>query len=83
MSVFQKRADLLDDLEFKLGRERGRLAASMDILTDLAALLGTHVAYCRAEKTATRPMGDMLQAMEHVGHVKELISSILARESAP
>ncbi len=77
MSVFRERAALLDELEFKYGIERGRLAAALDLLSDLAIVLGTHVAYCRQSEQTTRPTRDMQSAMQHVEHVKELVVSLL------
>ena len=77
MSVFVDRHDLVEQLEFKGGRQRGRLAATMDILSDLAVVLGTHSAYCRAAGRPDRPPQDMQAAFEHVQHAKELVASLL------
>jgi hypothetical protein len=78
MSVFVDRHDLVEPLEFKWGRRRGRLAAAMDILSDLAVVLGTHSAYCRAARQSDRPPQDVQAALEHIQHAKELIASLLA-----
>lgn len=85
MSVFVDRVDLVEPLEFKWGRRRGRLAASMDILSDLAVVLGTHAAYCRAARQSVHPPQDVQAALTHVQHAKELIASLLAEaaEEAP
>jgi len=81
MSVFSQRAELLDQLEFKLGRSRGRLAAVMDILSDAEILLGSHTAYCQAARGSTRPPADLDDARRQLSHAKELVSSLL--EAAP
>ena len=78
MSVFVDRLDLVEPLEFKWGRRRGRLAATMDILSDLAVVLGTHSAYCRAARQSDRPAQDLQAALAHVQHAKELIAALLA-----
>lgn len=77
MSVFKQRSQQLDRFEFQYGRQRGRLAATMDILTDLAVLLGTHTAYCQAAKTSPQPARDMREALRQIEHAKELIASLL------
>lgn len=83
MSVFAERAELLEQLEFKWGRSRGRLAAAMDILSDLSVALGTHNAYCQAARQSPRASQDLLDALRGIGHVKELLASLIdARESA-
>lgn len=78
MTVFQERAELLEQLEFKLGRQRGRLAATMDILSDAAVLIGTHAAYCRTARQSPRPPRDIADALRHVEHARELLASLLA-----
>ncbi len=77
MSVFRERAELIDHLVFKLGTQRGRLAACMDILTDLTVVLGTHTAYCQKGKSDARPAADIRVALQQVAHVKELIATLL------
>lgn len=77
MSVFESRREWLDDFEFKLGPLRGQLAATLDVLTDLAVVLGTHVSYCRAGRTSDRPMQDMQHAIDYVTQAKELVSSVI------
>jgi hypothetical protein len=82
MTVFQERADLLEPLEFKLGRERGRLAAAMDILSDVAVIIGTHAAYCRTGRGSPEPPRDIADALRHVEHARELLASLLADRPA-
>ncbi len=78
MTVFQERAELLERFEFKHGRQRGRLAATMDILSDLAVLLGTHAAYCRLARRSPQTPRDIADALRHVEHARELLASLLA-----
>jgi hypothetical protein len=82
MSVFVDRHELVEPLEFKWGRQRGRLAAAMDILSDLAVVLGSHSAYCRAPRHSDRPARDVEAALEHVQHAKELVASLLEDANA-
>lgn len=83
MSVFQRRREWVDEYEFKLGPLRGHLAATLDVLTDLAVVLGTHVAYCRVGRDGARPMPDMQQAMDYVSQAKELIASAIRQAHDP
>lgn len=82
MSVFDRRREWVDAYEFKLGPLRGRLAATLDVLTDLSVVLGTHVAYCRVGRDGQRPMPDMQQAMDFVSQAKELIASAIRQAHA-
>lgn len=79
MSVFADRRDLLDNLEFKHGQSRGRLVAAMDILSDAQITIGTHAAYCKQPRDPARPTHDIEQALQHIDHVKELLSDLIAR----
>lgn len=82
MSVFAERAELLDRLEFKFGKQRGRLAATMDVLSDAEVLLGSHLAYCQAARGSSRPPPDLDDARRQVQYAKELVASLLAAQSA-
>ncbi len=76
MSVFEERAELLDDFEFKYGAVRGRLAAAVDILSDAQITIGTHAAYCKRPSDPRHPTRDIEEVMRHLGHVKELLSDV-------
>ncbi len=77
MSVFSERAALLEHLEFKFGPVRGRLAALLDILSDVEVGVGAHTAYCQAAKNAARPPRDLRDALRQLGHAKELAAALL------
>lgn len=77
MSVFSDRNDLVEPLEFKWGRTRGRIAAANDILSDLAVILGTHAAYCQAARQSTHASADLVHAQTYLRHAKELLASVL------
>lgn len=42
MTVYDERRDELEVHEFMMGTERGRLAVSLDVLTDALVLVGQH-----------------------------------------
>lgn len=78
MSVFDDRRDLLDHLEFKYGVVRGRLAATMDILTDAQVAIGAHAAYCKQPRDPSRPTRDIEEVLKQLGDAKELLADVLA-----
>ncbi len=45
MSVYNERRDELERFEFQMGLERGRLAVTLDMLTDALVLVGQHDVY--------------------------------------
>jgi hypothetical protein len=47
MSVYEDRKQALEEHEFRMGLERGRLAVTLDLLTDALVLVGQHGVYCR------------------------------------
>ena len=45
-SAIAQRRDDLERFEFMMGAERGRLAVTLDMLTDALILIGQHGVYC-------------------------------------
>ena len=76
MSVFEERAELLDDLEFKYGRTLGRMAAAVDILSDAQIAIGTHAAYCKRPSNPTLPTRDIEDVLLLLSQVKELLQDV-------
>lgn len=84
MSVFEERAELLDDMQFKYGPTVGRLAAAVDILSDAQIAVGTHAAYCKRPSNPTLPTRDIEDVMLLLSQVKELLQDLrsqLAKKS--
>ena len=52
MGVLDERRDDLERYEFMMGVPRGRLAVTLDLLTDALAFVGQHGVYCQS---ALRP----------------------------
>lgn len=70
------RHDRQTDLErhiFMLGEARGRLAVTLDVLTDALILVGQHNVYCHAPKEPR----DLATAREHLEGAKDLIRDVL------
>ena len=77
MSVFWDHKDELEKYEFMMGTERGRLAVSLDILTDSLALIGQHGVYCVSNRNPSMPALDLQAVMRGINDAKELIGSTM------
>src|SRR6201995_1791833 len=77
MSVYEERKDDLERYEFMMGRERGRLAVTMDCITDALVLVGQHGVYCQSARQLGKPAMDIQLITKALGDAKELVSSVL------
>ena len=77
MAVFWDRRDELEKYEFMMGMARGRLAVSMDVLTDALAMVGQHGVYCVSNRNPSKPALDLQAVMQGMNDAKELISSVM------
>jgi hypothetical protein len=71
----------LDDYQFQMGDDAGRLALAMDRLTDAMAQLGVHATYCRVEKgpRAGQPPLDLAELLDTLQSAKDLVRDTLTR----
>jgi hypothetical protein len=77
MSVYQDRQEELEKHEFMMGVPRGRLAVSLDILTDALVLVGQHGVYCQSARQPGKPALDIQMITRSISDAKELISNVL------
>ena len=77
MSVFWDRRDELEKYEFMMGTARGRLAVSLDVLTDALALVGQHGVYCVSNRNPSLPALDLQAVMRGINDAKELVGSAM------
>lgn len=77
MSVFDKRRQELEEHEFRMGAARGRLAVSLDMLTDALVLVGQHGVYCQSARQPGKPAMDVQIVLEQLNGAKELIGSVM------
>jgi hypothetical protein len=77
MSVYEDRRDELEKHEFMMGVPRGRLAVTLDILTDALVLVGQHGVYCQSARQPGKPAMDIQMITRSLSDAKELISSVL------
>ena len=59
MSIFYDRQQELEKYEFMMGEARGRLAVTLDALTDALILVGQHGVYCTSARNPTVPALDL------------------------
>jgi hypothetical protein len=78
MSVWEDRKDALEAHEFQMGVERGRLAVTLDLLTDALVLVGQHGVYCQSARQAGKPAMDIHMIGACLTDAKELVSSVMA-----
>ena len=77
MSVYNDRKDALEEHEFRMGVERGRLAVTLDLLTDALVLVGQHGVYCQSARQPGKPAMDVQIISECLTGAKELVSSVM------
>jgi hypothetical protein len=78
MSIYEDRKDALEEYEFRMGLERGRLAVTLDLLTDALVLVGQHGVYCQSARQAGMPAMDIQMISHSLTGAKELIASVMA-----
>jgi len=77
MSVFKDRKEELEKHEFMMGTPRGRLAVSLDLLTEAMVLVGQHAVYCRSARQPEQAPMDIRLVNQGLGQAKELIQSVM------
>ena len=83
MSIFDERKEDLERYEFQMGVPRGRLAATLDVLTDAIVLVGQHGVYCQSARQPGKPAMDVQLISKAITDAKELISSVMAELKNP
>ena len=77
MSAFEDHKEELEHYEQMFGRERGRLAVSLDRLTNALVLVGQHGVYCTSQHTPALPAMDIRIITNELTHAKELVQSVM------
>ena len=77
MSAFEEYKDELEHFEQMFGRERGRLAVSLDRLTNALVLVGQHGVYCTSLRNPAVPAMDIRIVAQELAHAKELVQSVM------
>ena len=77
MSVYKERQEELEQSEFQMGLERGRLAVTLDLLTDALVLVGQHGVYCASSRNPAKPALDLQAVLGGLEGAKALIQSVM------
>ena len=78
MSVMIERRDEIEKHEFMMGVPRGRLAVTLDVLTDALVLVGQHGVYCQSMRQPGKPAMDIQVITKSIVDAKDLIASVMA-----
>jgi hypothetical protein len=76
-SAFDDHRAELDHYEQMFGRDRGRLAVSLDRLTNALVLVGQHGVYCTSQRNPAVPAMDLRMITQELIHAKELLQSVM------
>ena len=77
MTIYDERRDELERYEFQMGVERGRLALSLDLLTDALTLVGQHGVYCQSARQPGKPVMDVQLILKCINDAKELTIGVM------
>lgn len=77
MSAFHEHKEELEHYEQMFGRQRGRLAVSLDRLTNAMVLVGQHGVYCASQRNPTVPAMDIRLVTRELANAKELVQSVM------
>ena len=67
----------LEKHEFMMGEARGRLAVTLDVLTDALILVGQHGVYCTSNRNPKVPALDLQAVLTNINGAKELVRSVM------
>ncbi len=77
MSVYEDHKEELEKHEFMMGVERGRLAVTLDLLTDALVLVGQHGVYCQSARQPGKPAMDLQMIIKNLAGSKELVAGVI------
>ncbi|HKV25587.1 MAG TPA: hypothetical protein VJN93_13420 [Candidatus Acidoferrum sp.] len=77
MNAFEEHKEELEHYEQKFGRERGRLAVSLDRMTNALVLVGQHGVYCTSQRNPMVPAMDLRMITQELEHAKQLVQAVM------
>jgi hypothetical protein len=83
VSALDHRRDELEKYEFMMGPARGKLAVSLDMLTDALVLIGQHGVYCASQRNPSKPALDLESVLSEINGAKQLIQSVMEELERP
>lgn len=77
MSIFDEKREEIEKHEFMMGVPVGRLAVTLDMLTDALVLAGQHGVYCHSARNPAKPAADLQVVIASLNGAKELVQSVM------
>ncbi len=77
MSAFEEHRDELEHYETMMGPARGRLAVTLDLVTNALVLVGQHGVYCRSTRYPEEPAMDIRAITKELTKAKQLIQNVM------
>jgi hypothetical protein len=77
MSAFEEHREELEHYEQMMGTYRGRLAVTLDRVTNAMVLVGQHGIYCHSHRDPELPTMDIQLITEELRKAKELIQNVM------
>jgi hypothetical protein len=77
MTAFDEHREELEHYETMMGPQRGRLAVTLDLLTNALVLVGQHGVYCHSNWDPEKPVMDIRTVTQEIAKAKELIQSVM------
>ena len=77
MGALKEHQEELEKYEQMFGKERGRLAVSLDRITNALVLVGQHGVYCTSQRNPTVPAMDLRMVAQELTHAKELMQAVM------
>src|ERR1039458_7213992 len=77
MSALDDHKDEIEHYEQMLGAHRGRLAVTLDRVTNAMVLVGQHGVYCHSQRDTAKPTLDIQIITEELRKAKEIIQSVM------
>jgi hypothetical protein len=75
--ILHARGEQLEREIFMRGEAAGRLAVTLDALTDALVLVGQHGVYCTSNRNPAVPKLDLQEVLAGIGGAKELVSDAM------
>jgi hypothetical protein len=77
VTAFEEHREELEKFETMFGKERGRLAVSLDRMTNALVLVGQHGVYCTSQRNPAVPAMDLRMVTQELVHAKELVQAVM------
>ena len=77
MSALEDHREELEHYETMMGPQRGRLAVTLDLVTNALVLAGQHGVYCHSAGNPLKPAMDIQLIARQLTDAKELIQSVM------